>query len=147
VAGGVAGGLLDAGASVVVFNRNEDRARAMVDRLKQAFSDADGCIVLGKSDALACGCFPVFINCTPVGMAGGPAPDESPLPNDVPLNDEVTVMDTVYAPVRTPLVQEAESRGARVITGVEMFLKQAALQFEMWTGKAAPMAVFRDAMH
>ncbi len=146
VARAVAAGLLDAGATVVVFNRSGARAQKLVDDLASAFASPGGKIAVGRPDLISCGCFHAFINCTPVGMEGGAAPDQSPLPDDVPLNDEVTVMDTVYTPVRTPLVAEAESRGARVITGVEMFLKQAAMQFETWTGRPAPMAVFRAAM-
>jgi shikimate 5-dehydrogenase len=54
----------------------------------------------------------------------------------------------VYTPAgrtggRTPLIQEAAARGARVITGVDMFIRQAALQFEQWTGKPAPIDVLR----
>jgi 3-dehydroquinate dehydratase/shikimate dehydrogenase len=155
-AGGMAraitAGLVRAGGKVVVFNRDEARAAALVNEF-QARSTAGGDsprIELGRREALACGCFDVFINCTPMGMRGGPAPDESPLPDDVPLNDRVTVFDTVYAVAvgdgRTPLIQEAESRGARVITGLDMFMRQAALQFELWTGKPAPLNVFRRAL-
>jgi shikimate 5-dehydrogenase len=43
-------------------------------------------------------------------------------------------MDTVYTPQRTPLILQAENAGARTIPGVDMFLRQAAMQFEMWTG-------------
>lgn len=138
VARAVAGGLLAEGAAVVIFNRNEARATQLAKDLACLVTTDSGKIDTGKPDALACGCFHAFINCTPLGMQGGPAPDESPLGDDVPLNDEVTVMDTVYAPMRTPLIQLAESRGARVITGESMFLKQAAMQFRMWTGCDLP---------
>jgi shikimate 5-dehydrogenase len=74
--------------------------------------------------------------------------DQSPLDVlgggvDVPLNDEVTVFDTIYAPARTPLIAEAESRGAIVVPGAEMFIRQAAMQFERWTNHQAPRDVFR----
>jgi 3-dehydroquinate dehydratase / shikimate dehydrogenase len=149
VARAVVSGLIETGATVVVFNRSEDRAGALIEHFEKVAAaegqakDAGGRAVLGRMDAIGCGCFHAIINCTPVGMQGGPTPQDSPLPDDVPLNDEVTVMDTVYAPARTPLIQEAESRGARVITGADMFLKQAAMQFEMWTGKPAPMGALR----
>lgn len=148
VARAVVAGLSDLGANVVIFNRNQERAERLA-------ADFDGRwistgkaarVATGKPDAISCGCFHVFINCTPIGMAGGPAPDESPLPDDVPLNDEVTVFDTVYTPARTPLILEAETRGARVVTGVDMFLRQAALQFERWTGVPAPIETFRRAL-
>ena len=47
---------------------------------------------------MSTGGFHAFINCTPVGMQGGPDPQGNPLASDVPLDETVTVMDTVYAP-------------------------------------------------
>jgi shikimate 5-dehydrogenase len=52
-------------------------------------------------------------------------------------------MDTVYRPRRTPLVREAASRGARVVDGTEMFVRQAEMQFAMFAGHAAPAGLFR----
>ena len=148
-AGGVAraavGGLLDAGAKVVIFNRTAGRAQRLADDLASLAQADSARLAVGKPDSISCGCFHAFINCTPIGMQGGPAPEESPLPDHVALNDEVTVMDTVYAPARTPLIREAEARGARAITGVDMFLRQAAMQFEAWTGRPAPMEAFKTA--
>ena len=89
------------------------------------------------------GTFRIVVNCTPVGMAGGPAPGSSPLPDTVPLDESVTVFDTVYAPRRTPLLVQAEAAGAGAIGGLDMFLRQAARQFVMWTGHEAPIEVFR----
>ena len=86
--------------------------------------------------------FDIYINCTSVGMIGGPAPEASPLPDDALLNDSTTVFDTIYNPLRTPLLQQAEARGARTISGLDMFIRQAALQFERWTGHEAPVEVF-----
>jgi shikimate 5-dehydrogenase len=65
-------------------------------------------------------------------MEGGPDPKGSPLPDDVPLDGSVTVMDTVYAPRETPLLREARSRGARVVDGWDMFVRQAERQFALW---------------
>jgi len=139
VARAVAAGLADEGARVVVFNRNEDRARRMCAELTQGTTGAaagcgalEGRIVAGRSSELGCGCFHAFVNCTPVGMAGGPEPDGSPLPDDVALDDTVTVMDTVYAPRETPLIREARSRGARTVDGWAMFTKQAERQYALW---------------
>lgn len=152
VARAVVAGLSDAGATMVIFNRRHERAEQLAAEFNGRWTAAGRTakVVAGKMNSLACGCFHVFINCTPVGMAGTEAEGESPLyvpgADDVPLNDEVVVFDTVYTPERTPLIQEAESRGAKVITGMEMFLRQAAMQFEMWTGKAAPIEVFNKAL-
>jgi len=50
--------------------------------------------------------------------------------------------DTVYNPIETPMLKAAKARGCRTIDGVEMFVRQAALQFELWTGKPAPPGLF-----
>src|SRR5207237_8160871 len=82
----------------------------------------------------------VLINCTPVGMH--PDVDESPLHHSF-LKPGLTVFDTVYTPENTLLVKEARSRGCHVVTGVDLFVRQAARQFKLFTGKEAPLAQFR----
>lgn len=141
VARAVAVGLADAGATVVVFNRTPERAERLAREVMSAeHPDAGLCgplsgrVVAGRWSEMGCGCFHAFVNCTPVGMEGGPAPLESPLSEDVSLDDRVTVMDTVYAPRETPLLRAARSRGARTVDGWGMFMRQAARQFERWTG-------------
>jgi len=138
VARAVAGGLADAGMHVVVFNRTAERAA-------QLAGDLGGGIEAAQLADLTGG-FDVYVNCTPVGMEGGPDPDGSPLPESVALDERTTVFDTVYTPTRTPLIKEAEARGSRVVTGAEMFVRQAALQFGTWTGEAVPLALFRETL-
>ena len=53
------------------------------------------------------------------------------------------VFDTIYNPERTLLIKEARDRGCRTVTGVEMFIRQAGRQFELFTGKPAPLDVMR----
>ncbi len=144
VARAVAGGLALAGATVVVFNRDHARAQALADDLSgREVALADGGarrtrVVAGAArgeDALACGCFHAFVNCTPVGMEGGPDPTGSPLPDEVHLDDSVVVMDTVYAPRETPLLREARARGAMCVDGEAMFLRQAELQSALFCAR------------
>ena len=59
------------------------------------------------------------------------------------LHPGLTVMDIVYNPRETQLLAEAKAAGCRVISGLEMFLYQAAEQFERWTGLSAPTHVMR----
>ena len=138
VARAVAAGLADEGATVVVFGRNAERVRAMCDDLMRGAGGAgascgafDGRVIPGRAGEESCGCFHAIVNCTPVGMQGGPDPDGNPLPDDMSL-DGVTVMDTVYAPRETPLLRESRSRGARTVDGWQMFERQARLQSERW---------------
>jgi shikimate dehydrogenase len=82
----------------------------------------------------------VIIHCTPVGMH--PNVDSSLVPPEL-FRSEQVVFDIVYTPFETKLLAEAKSRGLRVIPGVEMFVNQAALQFEHFTGVDAPVEVMR----
>jgi shikimate 5-dehydrogenase len=82
-------------------------------------------------------CCQIYINTTSVGMH--PKVDESPLGDDPPkFSSDTVVFDTIYNPMKTKLLQHAEASGAKTIGGVEMFVRQAAAQFEAWTGQPAP---------
>jgi 3-dehydroquinate dehydratase / shikimate dehydrogenase len=85
----------------------------------------------------------VVINCTPVGMQ--PNVDESPLHASF-LKPGLIVFDTVYTPETTLLVREAKSRGCHIITGVEMFVRQAARQVELFTGATPDLEKMRAVM-
>jgi shikimate dehydrogenase len=82
----------------------------------------------------------LVLQCTPVGMA--PHADASLVPAEA-LHPKLTVLDAVYNPRRTRLLTEAARAGCRVVEGMEMFLGQAAVQFELWTGRPAPLEVMR----
>jgi 3-dehydroquinate dehydratase/shikimate dehydrogenase len=142
----VAAALSHAGADLTVFDMERWRVEALVKCLggESTAAGAPARISAGAPQALTVGGFDVYVNCTPVGMAGGPAPDQSPLPEGVPLDARVTVFDCVYTPRRTPLIVQAEAAGARAISGVEMFVRQAAMQFEGWTERAAPEEVYGE---
>jgi 3-dehydroquinate dehydratase/shikimate dehydrogenase len=57
------------------------------------------------------------------------------------------VFDTIYTPETTMLIREAQDRGGHVVTGVEMFVRQAALQFKLFTGKEAPFEMMDKVVH
>jgi shikimate dehydrogenase len=82
----------------------------------------------------------VLIHCTPIGMA--PRIGVSCVPAHL-LHPGLTVMDIVYNPRETKLLGDAKAAGCRAISGLEMFLNQAAAQFERWTGQLAPVEVMR----
>lgn len=85
----------------------------------------------------------LLIQCTPVGMH--PRINEALVPREL-LRPELTVFDVVYRPLRTRLLREAEETGCRTLPGLDMFLYQAVIQFELWTGKKAPLAVMREVL-
>ena len=85
----------------------------------------------------------ILLHCSPVGMH--PHEDASLVPRNL-LRDGLVVFDAVYNPRRTRLLQMAEQAGCRTIAGVEMFLGQALVQFELWTGRQAPQQVMREVL-
>jgi len=82
----------------------------------------------------------VIIQCTPVGMY--PKQDVSLIADDFFRAGQV-IFDIVYTPLETKLLAEAKSFGLKVISGVDMFINQAALQFEHFTGADAPVDIMR----
>jgi 3-dehydroquinate dehydratase/shikimate dehydrogenase len=56
------------------------------------------------------------------------------------------VFDTVYNPETTLLIKQARQRDCKTVTGIEMFVRQAARQFELFTGRTAPLEVMREAI-
>jgi 3-dehydroquinate dehydratase/shikimate dehydrogenase len=82
----------------------------------------------------------LLINCTSVGMH--PEVDESPIHPSF-FREGLTVFDTVYTPENTLFIKEAKNRGAHAITGVDLFVRQAALQFKLFTGQEAPLELMR----
>jgi shikimate dehydrogenase len=85
----------------------------------------------------------VLLHCTPLGMH--PRIEETCVPAAL-LRPGLAVMDIVYNPLETRLLREAKAAGCRTVRGVEMFLNQAAAQFELWTGQAAPTDVMRSVL-
>jgi shikimate dehydrogenase len=83
----------------------------------------------------------ILLHCSPIGMH--PHEEQSLVPAEL-LGEGLAVFDAVYNPRRTKLIQDAENAGCKTILGLEMFLGQAFIQFELWTGKSAPRRVMRE---
>ncbi len=82
----------------------------------------------------------ILLHCTPIGMY--PRVDDTVVPKQL-IRPHLHVMDIVYNPIETRLLREAKKAGCNTIRGLEMFLNQAAAQFELWTGQPAPTDVMR----
>jgi 3-dehydroquinate dehydratase / shikimate dehydrogenase len=83
----------------------------------------------------------ILINATPVGMH--PNVDETSYDKDR-IRAGMLVFDAVYNPESTLLIKNAKDRKAKVVTGVEMFVRQAAHQFKYFTGEEAPTDLMKD---
>jgi shikimate dehydrogenase len=137
-AGGAARALADGvaaqGGRAVVYNRSAARGEALSADLGVDFRPL--------SEFTAEGC-DIVVNTTPVGMS--PEVGSSPIPRGL-LRPGMVVMDMVYNPLRTRLLQEAAAAGCTVIDGLAMFVHQGARQFELWTGMPAPIEIMRLAV-
>jgi 3-dehydroquinate dehydratase/shikimate dehydrogenase len=131
--------LAEYGATVVVYNRTFERA----EELAKEFNGRRGKVVAARMEKLCDSCCHVFVNTTSVGMH--PNVDASPLGDEPPkFTSDTLVFDTIYNPMETKLLRQAKAAGAKTVGGVEMFVRQAAAQFEAWTGRPAPLEVFRS---
>jgi len=117
-------GLKERGAEVYIMNRSAGRAKKLAHQAHARIM---------KRQELRKMAFDVIINATPVGMGNS---RETPL-QEKEINARY-VFDMIYDPAETRLLKLAQERGAQIIPGIEMFVHQAARQFEIWTGKPAP---------
>jgi shikimate dehydrogenase len=90
-------------------------------------------------------------NTTPVGMVEiptpvGMAPNDESILNKDQIPEDIVVMDIVYRPHKTKLLQYASEKGCRVVFGIEMLLYQGVEQFALWTGLEAPIPVMKEAL-
>jgi 3-dehydroquinate dehydratase / shikimate dehydrogenase len=126
------------GADVSIYNRTREKAEA----LASEFDGNTGQVLSLPMEELAKSDCDVFINTTSVGMY--PKSDQNAWGAKLPkLTPNTVVFDMVYNPVKTRFLAEAEPSGAKTITGVETFVRQAAAQFQAWTNKPAPIELMR----
>jgi 3-dehydroquinate dehydratase/shikimate dehydrogenase len=127
-------GLKRLGAQVVIAGRTNQRASQLADALDCKTVDWPSRYSLQPD---------IVVNCTPVGMH--PNVDATPYDKHH-LRPSMVVFDTVYNPENTLLVKEARIQSCTVVTGVEMFVRQACLQFKLFTGQEAPSDLMRDVL-
>lgn len=115
------------GASVVITNRTKARAKELAAEM--------GCLTVPWENRGA-EKLDVLINCTSVGMQ--PNVNESPYEQHW-LHESMVVFDTVYTPENTLLMKHAQERGCVTASGIQMFVRQAAKQFSLFSGTDAPL--------
>jgi len=122
------------GHLTITYNRNREKAQALADELQCQLISIRA---VDQQDV------DVLINCSPVGMT--PNVNETPFPARL-LKPKMVVFDSVYNPTETRLLKEAGEAGCQVISGLELFINQAAAQFELWTGQPAPVPAMRQVL-
>ncbi|MDR1477703.1 MAG: shikimate dehydrogenase [Planctomycetaceae bacterium] len=124
-------GLKKRGANVTVTDANNERAKELSIQL--------GCDTVQWEDRYKINP-EIIANCTPVGMH--PNIDETPFDHEK-LFAGMLVFDAVYNPENTLLIKSAKERGCKVVSGIEMFVGQACLQFKLFTGEKASATFIR----
>jgi shikimate dehydrogenase len=141
--------LAQAGAAeVVVVNRTPERGRAAATLAGPVGRMGQPAEIEGMH---------LVVNATPLGMTTdgpndradappfGNAGDPSPLIELDRLGPGQVLVDLVYHPATTSLMEEARRHGATAVNGVGMLVHQAGLAFKLWTGEDAPLAAMRAA--
>jgi 3-dehydroquinate dehydratase/shikimate dehydrogenase len=128
---GAAFALVDSGAKVSIVGRNPDRVRALA---KMCGAEP---LMREQLDSKY---FDAVVHATPLGMY--PHVNECFFRDVIPAD---LVFDMVYNPLETVLVQRAKEQNKEVVPGIQMFLEQAAHQFEIWTGDTAPRPTMEKA--
>jgi shikimate dehydrogenase len=132
----IAHGFSERGARVTIANRDRAKAAALA-------AASGGRAAAGLDEANRAASYDAVVNATSLGM--GDVDATSPVP-EAALGPELLVMDIVYKPIETELLRAAQRKGAQVIHGGRMLLHQAARQFELYTGKPAPLEAMERAL-
>ena len=128
----IAYGLIRRGANVVLSDIAPRPANEMAKRFKCRAIDWSARHTVTAD---------LLLNCTPVGMH--PNVDETPYDKHH-LRPSMIVFDAVYNPENTLLIKHARGRNCKVVTGIEMFVRQACMQFKLFTGEEGPADLMRD---
>jgi shikimate dehydrogenase len=133
-------GLKERGCQLIIANRSRDRGETLSRELKCYFIPMSSFVKMKAGELQA----DVVINTTSLGMV--PRERETPIPKKL-LRKGMVVMDIVYDPVQTKLLREAREKGCLTINGLEMFMRQGAAQFEIWTRRRPDLKQIRKDLY
>lgn len=132
--------LTQCGWRVIISTRRPEQSRELAD----AFSTRENPVTCQQlHDASILAGTRLIVNTTPVGMS--PYVDATPWPDELAFPPGALLYDLIYNPAETCLMRSAREAGLRAVNGLGMLAGQAALAFEIWTGRAVPVDVFRNA--
>ena len=134
VARAIGVGVERAGGVLILTNRSKKRGERLAEELECQF------VTWANRGAVAAD---VIVNCTPVGMS--PQLNETPFEQHW-FRDGRVVFDTIYNPENTLFLKEAREHRCYAVSGLEMFVRQAAAQFQRFSGESAPLDEMRAAL-
>ncbi len=120
-------------AGITIINRTNDRMNDLILKLQSKYEIPIKGINISKSEDIKKEIenSDMLVNTTPVGMY--PDGNES-LVKQSWLHPELFVVDVIYSPIQTKLLQKASSIGCNVLPGVDMLVNQGIIAFKWWTG-------------
>ena len=136
--------LLQDGWHVTLAARRSEQAETLKSKIENRESKISILPLPFDKHDLRSSIFDLLINTTPLGMT--PHIDTSPWPANLPFPENAAVYDLVYNPRETKLVRDARAAGLPATTGLGMLIEQAALAFEIWTGRGGMGEAMRKAM-
>lgn len=131
----VAYAVMKKGAKLTIYNRSLEKAERLAKEFGGKALSLHHLEKIKDAD--------IIFNATPLGMY--PNEDKTPIPNELMRKNQI-VFDAVYTPFETKLLRDAKSKGAQIISGVEMFVKQGAAQFKLYTGFDAPVDAMKKVL-
>jgi shikimate dehydrogenase len=130
-------------AHITLVNRTAGRGQTLVALLNEKTPVSADFVLWDRTYALPSDTH-VLVNATSIGLF--PNVDQKPDIVYDTITAAMTVCDVIPNPPHTPLLKEAEARGARTLDGLGMLVYQGAIAFKMWTGRDAPLAAMRQAL-
>ena len=134
---------LNGAAHITVINRNEARGTELAALLNEKTGCGAEFLVWEKGIKIPENT-DILINGTSAGFA--PNVGESPDIDYSSITEKMCVCDVVFQPAETVFLHEAVKRGAKTVNGLGMLVRQAALNFTLWTGEEAPVEVMEEAL-
>ena len=128
---------------LVILNRTLDKAKKLTEMLKNSGIKIKNQILSSNVLKKELSTADILINATSVGMS--PNINRSPVPSEY-LHSDLDVMDIIYNPIKTKLLEDAKNVGAKIVTGIDMLIYQGAVAFEIWTSCPAPIDVMKNAI-
>ena len=133
------------GASTEVWNRTAERATELAEALSATAAGAAGALAAVSGEQARAAGYDLIVNCTAVGMEGAGDPfAELPMEREG-LGEGLVLVDLVYGGEETALIAEGRARGAQVVEGLEVLVRQGAESLRIWTGLEPPLDVMREA--
>ena len=130
--------------SLVIANRSKENASNLIANIKkQCDFEEISYVNINDADELICD-VDIIINTTPIGMY--PKHEVEPPIKTDRICEKHIVMDVIYNPLETVLLEQSRLNGATTINGTSMLINQGLESFEIFTGNTASYESFEEAL-